>query len=283
MSVEYRDYYATLGLKRTATNAEIKKAFRRLAQEFHPDRVGEDTKAGARFREVNEAYEVLGDRARRREYDQLGADLRAGQRLEGELAKRAAAAMKSRRAAVKAAAARYGASPVATLLDRARALLGLGAKQKGARRKLPDGDREQELAVTFEAALAGEKAKVPLAEGKSLSVQLPADLRPGQRIRLKGQGGKRRDGSPGDLHLVVRFEPSVEHRFDGDALVRTLPISTIQALYGATVAITVNGATLNVKVPAGTKSGARLRLRGHGLPGAGGARGDLMLELRIAG
>lgn len=279
--MKFRDYYQTLGLSRDATQDQIKRAYRRLARKYHPD-VSDEADAEARFKEVGEAYEVLKDPEKRSAYDQFGKDWKAGQEFRpppgwdanfefsgsGLGGSGFSDFFESLFGAARAGGA--GASPFGDL----------GGAFRGAARRARGEDHHARVMVSLADAYAGAsktlKLRVPrvTAHGhvdtdeRSVRVKIPRGVREGQRIRLTGQGSPGAAGSrPGDLYLEVGFEPHRYYRVDGADVLLDLPILPWEAALGATVQVPTLGGRVDLKIPAGSQTGTKLRLRGRGLPG----------------
>lgn len=283
MSVSYHDYYETLGVPRTATTDEIRQAYRALARKFHPD-INKDPGADDRFKELSEAYEVLRDPEKREQYDRLGKNWRAGDGMDGAAGFGTGGFDTSG----------FGGAGFGTtggdFSDFFESLFG-GAGPGSGRAGRGEGfgarprrgaDHEAVIDLTLPEAAAGGHRSISLGDGRSYDVRIPEGAREGQRIRLAGEGGPGRDGGPtGDLFLKVRLLPHPGFRLDGDDLHVDLPVSPSEAALGAEVPVTTLSGQARVKVPAGSSSGRRLRLRGEGMPTRGGGHGDLYAELRI--
>ena len=305
-----RDYYAALGVARGASAEEIQRAYRKLARQYHPD-VNKDPGAEERFKDVSEAYDVLSDPETRRRYDAFGPDFRqVPEGVDPESWRRA------RAGATAGAGARSGRGwPGGGGADGERVwvdgggfgggfgqgidlddLLGgmfgghaPGATGAGRARRgwgpVAGADQEAELELTVEDAYSGGRRSLTLSgpDGpRTLEVNIPAGVTDGQRIRLAGQGGQGSGGAPaGDLYLVVRLAPHPRYRVEGRDLYVDLPLTPWEAALGTSVAIDTPGGEAKVKVPAGTSSGRRLRLRRRGLPNPRGEAGDLYAEARI--
>jgi len=273
MAVEYKDYYEVLGVPRDVSQDEIRRAYRKLAREYHPD-LNRESDAEERFKEVGEAYEVLSDPDKRDRYDRLGAQWRARDRASGggnfeDFFDREGVGGDVR--------VEFGDGGFSEFFER---LFGDGVPPtSGPLRGL---DREAVLELSLEDALAGGRRRLSLEDGRSLDVNIPAGVRDGQRIRLADQGAAGRDGGPsGDLYLRVRLKPHPTFRRRGDDLDLDLPVAPWEAALGATVPVPTLTGTAHVRVPAGSSSGRRLRLRGRGLPKQGGGHGDLHAIVRI--
>jgi curved DNA-binding protein len=301
-----RDYYEVLGVPRGAAADEIQQAYRRLARRYHPD-VNKDPSAEDRFKEVNEAYQVLSDPDTRARYDRFGPDFR---RIP-EGAERATAGAGAGGFGGQGGRRRdrrrqgfggpggpgggFGGGPDAGRGPRVFTEDDLGGIdledlfgdlfRGGAGGPIPGADQEAELELTVEEAFTGGRRWVTLAGpqgSRSYEVNIPPGVTDGQRIRLAGEGGRASgDAPPGDLYLVVRIAPHRRYRLDGRDLHVEVPVSPWEAALGATVPVDTPGGEVKVKVPPGSSSGRRLRLRGQGMPNPRGKPGDLYAELRI--
>jgi curved DNA-binding protein len=286
---ERRDFYAVLGVPRTASQDEIQRAYRKLARTYHPD-VNSDPAAEDRFKEIAEAYDVLSDPQTRRRYDAFGPDFRqVPEGVDPETWRRGRAG-----AAAGAGQARgpgaggFGSNLGGDLggIDLEDLLGGIfGGRAGPGWGPVPGADTETELKLTVAEAYRGGRRSVTLegADGRrSFDVKIPAGVTEGQRIRLAGQGGRGSDGAPnGDLYFVVRIAPDPRYRVDGRDLYVDLPLAPWEAALGTSVAVPTPGGETKVKVPPGTSSGKRLRLRGRGLPHPRGRAGHLFAEVRI--
>jgi curved DNA-binding protein len=287
-----RDFYEILGVSRTATQDEIQRAYRKLARAHHPD-VNKDPGAEDRFKDVSEAYNVLHDPETRRRYDAFGPDFRrVPDDVDPDTWNRAAAGGARGRGPGGGRQARRGPSADGgftadfgdiDLDDLLGGLFGGGAGRGFG--PIPGADQEAVIDVTVEDAYRGARRSVTLEGGgqtRTLEVSIPAGVINGQRIRLAGQGGQGSDGArAGDLYLIVRIAPHRRYRFDGRDLRVELPLAPWEAALGTTAAVETPDGEAKVKVPAGTSSGRRLRLRGRGLPNPRGTAGDLYAEIRI--
>lgn len=274
MAVEYKDYYEVLGVPRDASQDEIRRAYRKLAREYHPD-LNRESDAEERFKEVGEANEVLSDPDKRERYDRLGAQWRARERASdgGDFED-----FFDRQGFGGDVRVEFGDGDFSEFFERFFGD-GAAAPRSGPLRGV---DREAVLDLSLEDALAGGRRRLSLDDGGSLDVNFPAGVREGQRIRLAGQGAAGRGGGPsGDLYLRVRLKPHSTFRRRGDDLDLDLPVAPWEASLGATVPVPTLTGTAQVRVPAGSSSGRRLRLRGRGLPKKGGGHGDLHAIVRI--
>jgi curved DNA-binding protein len=271
MPLSYTDYYEVLGVPRDADQDAIRRAYRKLAREYHPD-LNSDSDAEERFKELGEAYEVLSDADKRERYDRLGARWRETEREAPEESFEDFFAHQG-----------FGDSRVEFGEDLFEALFGgRGGRGDRAGGPLRGRDREALLELSLEDALSGGRRRLTL-DGREVSVNFPAGVRDGQLIRLAGQGQEgRAGGPPGDLFLRVAMKPHPRFRRRGDDdLDVDLPITPSEAALGTTVSVTTPTGSARVRVPAGSSSGRRLRLRGRGLPKRGGGNGDLHALVKI--
>jgi curved DNA-binding protein len=270
MAVKYRDYYEVLGVPRTATPEEIKKAYRRLARKHHPDLqpAAERAKAAERFKEVNEAYEVLRDADKRSRYDALGENWKSGMDFTPP-------------SGAPGGSATMDFEDLGDFSDFFASIFGGRPGRNGPRVTFPGSDVEAELPVTLEELLRGGRRRITLGS-RSLEVEIPPGTRDGTVLRLAGQGERGSgQGPPGDLYLSVRLVPHPRYRVSGDDLEMDLPLWPWQAVLGSDVKIDTPDGPVTLKVPPGTPSGRRLRLRGRGLPRRDGGRGDFHATVRI--
>ncbi|HVV51571.1 MAG TPA: J domain-containing protein [Polyangia bacterium] len=281
-----KDLYKMLGVAEDADEAAIKKAYRKLAKEFHPDITGGDKRKTERFKEVNEAYDVLGDAKKRREYDRLRhAPVRPDGMPEGFDAESFAQTFGRSRA---------GAGGVEVngdfdIGDIFASLFGGGAAGGGfdprrARTRPTRGaDVAGRLEVTFVESALGGKRTVRTGSGSTVEVNIPPGVENGGRLRLPGQGAPApaRNGTPGDLYLdiEVRADPHLRRR--GPDIELDLPVTFAEAALGAKIEVPTVEGRVTVTVPPGTSSGARLRLRGRGVKNADGTRGDQLCRVEI--
>ena len=298
--MEYKDYYKILGVARGASADEIKKAYRKLARKYHPD-VSKEKNAEQRFKEINEANEVLQDPDKRAAYDQLGPDWQQGQSFrpppgwghQGGGFRRGPSGHSGHPGGPSAGDFNDGgdfSDFFSSLFGRSRG--GMGAGQAGEAFRGRGQDHEARVMIDLEDSFTGATRSVTLRvpevddEGvrrdrlRELQVRIPKGIRAGQKIRLAGQGGPGFGGGPGgDLLLEVEFAPNRIYRADGRDLHVTLPVTPWEAALGATVKVPTPGGIVEVSIPEGTQPGRKLRLKGRGIPGD--PAGDTYLTIEI--
>src|SRR5690625_1002775 len=276
--MQFKDYYDTLGADPGAGETEIKTAYRRLARKYHPD-VSKEADAEERFKAVNEAYEALRDPAKRAAYDQLRArGYRPGDEVStphGGFGQGAPGGFDFEEVFAGGGAAGGFSDCSEELFGRRR-----GAGPQAGPGGMPRGDSRAKVAVPLEAVHSGSSVRIGL-NGRTLDVKVPKGIRPGQVVRLKGQGGGP-PGMPGDLLLEIEYAAHPRFEVDGDNILYVLPVAPWEAALGATVEVPTLGGPVEVKVPADSDAGRRLRLRGRGLPGTRGGRdGDQIVILEV--
>ncbi len=275
--MQFKDYYATLGVEPGAGDAEIKTAYRRLARKYHPD-VSKEAGAEEKFKGINEAYEALRDPEKRAAYDQLRSQgYRPGDEVNVPPGFNGAGAQDFDFGDMfggGGAAGAGGFSDFFESLFRQRAGGRAGGGFAGA---APNQDTRARFAVPLEAVYAGETLRITV-NGRQLDVRIPKGIRPGQVIRLAGQGQ-----GGGNLLLEVDYANHPQFEVDGRNVLHTLSVTPWQAALGATLTVPTLGGSVELKIPPGSEAGRRLRLRGRGLPQAGGAAsGDQIVELEIS-
>ena len=274
------DYYAALGVEPDATIDEIRRAYRKLARTYHPD-INKDPAAEARFKEIAEANEVLSDPELRKKYDAFGADFR--QVPDDVDPDEWARAQRTRGAPRTPPAGSPQPDDVAfqeflddLLRTRSRSTDGWGT--------IPGADQRASLSLSLDDAFHGGRRSLTMpgpAGERTIQVNIPPGVTDGQTIRLPGKGGRGTGGAPpGDLYLLVHIEPDPRYRLIGRDLEVDLPLSPSEAALGSTVPVEGPGGTTKIKVAPGTSSGARLRIRGQGLPGPQ-TSGDLYARVKI--
>ena len=281
MAVKFRDYYEVLGVPRTATAEEIKRAYRQLARKHHPDLqvASERARASERFKEINEANEVLSDPDKRAKYDALGANWKGGMDFTPPPDTGRGPSVTTEWEGFGDFSDFFGSifgRPPGGRAGAGRA----GGDRAGVRMPIPGNDVEGELPLTLDDVLHGGQRRITV-DGRSLDVTIPRGIRDGATLRLAGQGGPGINGGPaGDVYLRVRLLPHPRYRVVGDDLEMDLPLWPWQAVLGAEVRVDTPDGPVTLTVPPGTQSGQRLRLRGRGLP-RDGARADLYAVVRV--
>ncbi|WP_269791376.1 DnaJ C-terminal domain-containing protein [Stenotrophomonas sp. Iso1] len=276
--MEFKDYYATLGVEPTAGDAEIKTAYRRLARKYHPD-VSKEAGAEDKFKAVNEAYEALRDPAKRKAYDQLRAQgYRPGEEFQAPPDFGGGQGFDFEEVFGGGGAGGGFSDFFESLFARQRGGGGGGARGRsgfgGSAGPQPMRDTRAKLSVPLEAAYNGETLRITV-DGRQLDVRVPKGIRPGQVIRLTGQGG-----GGGNLMLEVEYAAHPQFEVDGRNILYTLQVTPWQAALGTSISVPTLGGPVELKVPADSDSGRKLRLRGRGLPGKP-ADGDQIVELEV--
>jgi DnaJ-class molecular chaperone len=281
-----RDPYEVLGLAKSASAAEVKSAFRKLAKKFHPDQ-SKESRAKERFSEIGSAYEILGDEKKRAAYDRGEIDAEGKPRapqFEGFGF--------GRRPGAGAGGEFHGfnfdvgGDPAARAGFEADILSELFGGRMGGRGRAPSRGEDVAISVNVPLAMAagGGSARVALPTGKTLDVAIPAGVEDGKQIRLRGQGRPGGRSAPaGDAIVTIHYAPHPLFKVEGRDLKLDLPITLYEAVLGAKVRTPTLSGEVEIAIPAGTSSGRVLRLRGKGLPASGDApAGDLLATLRIA-
>jgi curved DNA-binding protein len=294
MAVQFRDYYETLGVSKTASEDEIKSAFRKLARKHHPD-VAKDKKAAEeKFKQINEAYEVLSDPEKRQKYDQLGANWNqpGGFQPPPQWGGGQPGGFRWGSGENGGVEFEFGGTGFSDFFEqffgggRGRSAFG-GFGQRGATAER-GSDVEADIMVTLEEALHGSTRQVSLRRAGSkktetYQVKIPRGVREGQRIRLAGQGeAGEGGGKSGDLFLRVRLARHPDFSVEGNDLVHEVKIAPWQAVLGDQLIVPTLEGSARLKLPPGTQGGQRFRLRERGLPGVSGQRGDLYVAVQIA-
>ncbi|MDA8020581.1 MAG: J domain-containing protein [Thermoanaerobaculia bacterium] len=294
--MEYKDYYAALGVDKKASQDEIQKAYRKQARKYHPD-VNRAASAEDKFKDITEAYEVLKDDEKRRTYDQFGTtwNQRGGpppgwQEINFDFGGGGSGFSSFFDALFGGGRGGFGGgggSPFA-------GFGGQGFSEQGFGRSGPHGsrgfgmglDQEFTLALTLEEAAKGGKRELSLhepgsGERKSFTVSLPAGVTDGKKVRLKGKGATAPDGRKGDLYLKIQLRPHRRFRLEGRDLHAELPVSPWHAALGGEASVKTLNGTLKINIPAGSSSGRKIRLRGKGFPNPKGHDGDLFAEIKV--
>ena len=287
-----RDPYEVLGVPRGASAAAIKSAYRKLAKKHHPDSNKNDPKAAARFSEINSANEIIGDEDKRKQFDRGEIDAEGKPRFQGfpggDPRGRGGFETHTFRTG-GAGPGGFGGGGFEDILNS----MFSGAAARGAR---PGGgttfefdtggialdlDLNVAMTVSLEESVKGVEKRVRLPTGKELNVKIPAGVAAGQQIRLKGQGETAPGHRPGDLLITVNIAPHPFFTVDGSDLRVDLPITLYEAVLGGKVRVPTLGSAVDLSIPKNTSSGRTFRLKGKGLPKAGGGTGDLFVTTRI--
>lgn len=303
--VKFKDYYQTLGVPRTATQKEIKTAYRSLARKFHPDANKGDKGAEEKFKEIAEAYEVLKDPDKRKRYDTLGSNWKAGADFKpppdfgggggfafdfekfSEFSKQGPFSDffdilfgQTFGGPQQQGGARGGATGAGA---RGQPQGSQRAAQADRSNRMYDQEADIELTVEELARGAQRTLKItpPGSEAKTIEVKIPAGVRPGSRVRIAGQGMKTPRGR-GDLYLRVKVKPHADFTIDGDNIICETSISPALAVLGGQAAVPTLDGPVKIKIPGGTQNGRMLRLKGRGLPTSKSAtKGDLLIRVKI--
>jgi curved DNA-binding protein len=308
--LDYKDYYATLGVKKDASQEDIQKAYRKLARKFHPD-VNKDPEAEVKFKEIGEAYEVLKDPDKRQKYDQYGSAWNRARQTGapppgwegvhfdfgdggggfdfGDLGgmgggnERFSSFFDMLFGAGGPGGRRRGAGGA----NGPAGFGGFGGQGFGNQGVQGGGNAEATLPLTVEEAVQGGTREITLADPqtgqrRTLSVKIPAGVRSGQKIRLAGQGSPGfGGGAAGDLLLKVEIQPDPRFKVEGSDIHTTVPVAPWEAALGSEAEVETPTGPVRVRIPAGSSSGRKIRLRNRGLSQQGGGKGDLLAEIRI--
>jgi len=284
--MEYKDYYKIMGVPRDASQDEIKRAYRKLARKYHPD-VSKELDAEDKFKELGEAYEVLKDPEKRRAYDRLGQRWEHGEEFRPP---------PDWEPGFDFTGGGFTETDVSGFSDFFESLFGGFRPRYTVHRtgfRARGEDVQARVRISLEEAYRGTTRAISLDtphydrhgrvdhRRRTLRVRIPKGVKRGQRIRLAGEGGEGfgRDAPPGDLYLEIDFEPHPLFRAEGRDIYLNLPVAPWEAALGAEVSVPTLGGTVHMKVPPGSQSGRRLRLKGRGLPGD--PPGDQFVVLRI--
>lgn len=276
----YRDYYEVLGVERGANEADIKKAYRKLARQHHPDINPGNAEAESKFKEINEAYDVLSDKEKREKYDRFGRDWQRYQQNGG------------------AGGVDFdgfdwrttGTGGEGNFADIFETLFGAGgARSSGAGFRMDGQDLEHTVEVTLEEAFSGTQRVLqlqsPNGQPRTITVKIPAGADNGTRVRIAGEGGSGIGGGKrGDLLLTVKVLPNERYERSGDNVTVTVSVDLYTMLLGGEVRVpALGGKTITLKVPAGSQNGKKIRVSGQGMPKlrAPSTRGDLYVTLEV--
>jgi curved DNA-binding protein len=312
MAVKYKDYYEILSVSRTASEDEIKKAFRKLARKYHPDVAKDKKEAEARFKEINEAYEVLSDPEKRKRYDQLGANWKSGADFRPPPGWEGFGGRGGQGGDFEFHFGGTGFSDFFEQLFGSMGREGRGGRGFGGfnHRAAERGpDTEGDIMVTLEEAMKGSVRAIslnrvvlcdqcggsgmrgqkpcPTCHGsgqierrEQFQVRIPPGVAEGQRLRIPGRG-QPGEGGAGDLYLNVKFAKHPDFRVDGHDLIYQAELAPWEAVLGTQISVPTVDGRVDIKIPPGSQGGRRLRLRGRGLPLREGGRGDLLVEVQV--
>jgi len=300
MAVQYKDYYESLDVSRNASGADIKKAFRKLAREHHPDVAKDKKRAEEKFKEINEAYEVLSDPEKRKKYDELGANWKAGQHFRPPPGWEQFSGGRTYRRTGPGGEEfefQFGGTGFSDFFE---AFFGSTRQGRGGFAR-HNGFVEEEMAergrdiegdimVTLEEAQRGSVRQVNVrsesgghARTQIYQVKIPPGVTEGQRLRLAGRGeAGAAGGAAGDLYLRVRLAKHPDFEVEEHNLIFEAELAPWEAVLGANISVPTLNGRVNIKIPPGTQSGQKLRVRGRGLSQRDGANGDLIVVTRIA-
>ncbi len=320
MPVKYKDYYEILGVPRTASDADIKKSFRKLAREYHPDVAKNKKQAEEKFKEINEAYEVLGDPAKRKKYDELGANWSSGAEFRPPPGWESfgRGGFPGRGPRGEEYEFHFGGTGFSDFFEQLFGSRGRGAGGFGRAGGLGTedlaergADIEGDILVTLEEAMRGSVRSVSvrhavpcehcggtgqrarhvcnvcggtgqMAKTDTYQVKIPAGVTAGQRLRLAGRGeAGLAGGAAGDLYLRVRFARHPDFEVQDHNLIYEAELAPWEAVLGVNISVPTLNGPVNIKIPPGTQNGQKLRVRGRGLPARNGGSGDLIVETRV--
>ena len=271
------DYYSVLGVKRDASEREIKQAYRRLARKYHPDVNPGDKSAEARFKQINEAYEVLSDKEKRQKYDQFGDQWQYADQFT-----RAGWQQTPFRDFSKGGSGfHFGEDELGGLFD--DLLRGFTTGASGRRAQPRRGRNiEYPVEVTLEEAYHGTTRTISLEDGKRLEVKIPPGVKGGSRVRIAGKGGKGYGGVRGDLYLVISVKPHNLFKRRGDELYVEIAVPLVVAMLGGEIEVPTPKGKLALKIPPETQNGRAFRLAGQGMPHLGNSvRGNLFAKVNV--
>jgi curved DNA-binding protein len=300
MAVQYKDYYEMLGVPRSAGDAEIKKAFRKLAREHHPDVAKDKKRAEEKFKEINEAYEVLGDPVKRKKYDELGANWKSGAEFRpppGWEGFSGGQAFRGRGQGGEAFEFHFGGTGFSDFFEQLFGSMGRGQSGFGRAARFANedfaergADIQGDIMVTLEEAMHGSVREVNVrrpvgrtTKTETYQVRIPPGVAEGQKLRISGRGeAGSGGGEAGDLYLRVRIARHPDFEVDEHNLIYEVELAPWEAALGAEITVPTVEGRVSIKIPPGTQSGQKLRVRGRGLPLRDGGKGDLIVATKIA-
>ncbi len=266
--MEYKDYYQILGVPRTATPDNIKKAYRKLARQYHPDTNPSDKQAEARFKEINEANEVLSDPQKRQKYDTLGSQWQQYQRRGGQPGGFDWSQWTTQAYDVDDLNDLFGGGGFSDFFTQIFGSMGPGARTSYGRQRGPRRGRDYEQPVDISLRDAYFGATLTLQkDGQQLEVKVPAGVRTGSKVRVAGQGEAGREGgATGDLYLIINVQPDPQFERDGDDLKMEAAVDLYTLILGGETTVKTLNGDVSLKIPPETQPGRTFRLRGQGMP-----------------
>jgi curved DNA-binding protein len=277
--MDYKDYYKVLGVSKSASQDEIKKAYRKLAVKYHPDKNEGNAKAEARFKEITEAYEVLGNAENRQKYDQMGANWKQyenmGNQGFGGFSGFSGGGSSRRRTG----GASFGGGGFSDFFN---SFFGGQFDEWSTGKSVYKGkDLEANLPLSWDEAFNGTE-KVLQAKNDRIKIKIKPGAYDGQKIRVKGKGGHAAGGGErGDLYITLQVAGNPNYEQKGNDLYKTVTIDLYTAVLGGKVSVATPTKTINVPIAAGTSSGKKLRLKGLGAPSSSGGKGDFYVQIEI--
>ncbi|WP_242918845.1 DnaJ C-terminal domain-containing protein [Pontibacter liquoris] len=288
--MDYKDYYKVLGVAKTASQAEIKKAYRALAKKFHPDKNKGDKAAEEKFKDISEAYEVLGDEEKRKQYDQLGANWRQYQNAGagGQYGGRPGGGFQGGGYYEGDINDMFGGggggfSDFFQQFFGGGSSAGFGGQAQGRSRAQKGQDYQAEMDITLQEAHDGT-SRLLTVNNQQLRITTKPGVADGQTLRIKGKGGPAAGGgTAGDLYINIHIQPDPRFVRQGDDLHTSMPVDMYTAILGGNAQVNTLAGQLKLKIPAGTQNGKTLRLRGKGMPHYGKADqyGDLYVKIDV--
>lgn len=290
MGLQYKDYYEILGVPRNASDADIKKAFRKLAREYHPDVAKDKKKAEEKFKEINEAYDVLSDSGKRKKYDELGANWKSGAEFRPPPGWESFGNGRgfgrgngTGRQEYEFAGTGFSDFFEQLFGSRMRGGFGRGGafqeEEVGGRGRDVEGD----IMVTLQEAMQGAIRSVTVRHqsgAETHQVKIPAGVTEGQRLRIPGRG-EAGAGGAGDLYLRVRLAKHPDFEVEDHNLIYEAQLAPWEAVLGSSISVPALDGAVSIRIPPGTQTGQKLRIRGRGLPLRDGTRGDLIVVIQV--
>ncbi len=274
-----KSLYETLGVSENASADEIKKAYRKLARKYHPD-INKDPESQEKFKEINAAYEVLSDPEKKAKYDQFGDQMFGGQSFQDFAHSQGADVdLEEILRAMFGGAGGFGGGFNSGGFRSSRSS-GFGGGFGGSSYRTPNLDTKISITVPFITSVLGGKHHITLDNGESFDIKIPAGIKTGKTLRVRGKG-QSYNGQRGDLLITVNVAPSPEYERRGDDLYKTIDIPLKTALFGGKIEVDTPEKKVTLKVPKNTKNGQKFRLKEKGFPKAGGGKGDLYLVANI--